>query len=52
MTELSDSEMLFYTGIALMSAAVVLTVVAIIALRGAYKRLEARLEAEFGKRRK
>lgn len=47
----SGSEMLFYGGIALMAAAVAAGVVAFTILRISGKRLKARLEAEYGKKR-
>ena len=52
MTAFNSSELLFYGGIALMCAVLLLSVAAGIALRIAHKRLRTRLEAEFGKRRK
>lgn len=45
------SMILLYGGIALMAAAAVLGIVSLVILRISKKRLTARLEAEFGKKR-
>lgn len=45
------TEIVFYAGIALMSAAALGAVVSFIILRFSGKRLQARLEAEYGKKR-
>ena len=49
-TDLSNSEMLFYGGIAVMAAAVVVAIIATIVLRIFGKQLQVQLEAEFGKK--
>ncbi len=46
------TEIMFYTGIALMSAAALGAAVSFILLRLSGKRLQARLEAEYGKKRR
>ncbi len=48
---MATSDLLFYGGIALMGAAVLAAVVACVVLSISGKRLKARLEAEFGKKR-
>jgi len=48
---MATSDLLFYGGIALMVAAVLAAVVAFVVLSISGKRLKARLEAEFGKKR-
>lgn len=45
------SELLFYGGIAVMAAALLAAVVAAVILRISGKRLQARLEEEFGPKR-
>ena len=48
---MGGSELLFYGGISLMAAAALVGAIAAIVLRSSGKRLRARLEEEFGKRR-
>ncbi len=48
---MSGSELLFYGGIGVMAAAALLGVVAVVGFRISGRRLRARLEKEFGKRR-
>ncbi len=48
---MSESELLLYAGIAVMAGAAVCGIVSAAALRISGKRLKARLEEEFGKRR-
>lgn len=48
---LNGSELLFYGGIALMTAAVAFGIAVFLLLRISGKRLKTRLEAEYGKKR-
>lgn len=52
MPELSNSEWLFYGGIALMAAAAVLCVFAVVIFMISGRRLRKKLEQEFGTRRR
>ena len=47
--DLSDSELLFYGGIALMIAAVVLSILCVVVFRITGRRLHKKLEQEYGK---
>ncbi len=51
MNGLSQSELLFYGGITAMAVAVILAIAAIVIFRICGKRIQAQLEAEFGKKR-
>lgn len=50
MFNLTATELFFYGGIALMGAAVVLSLAAVVIFRLTGRRLQSRLEQEFGKK--